>query len=95
MMSGTEDFITPLSANQRPVFDSSSVPTFWGTLKGADHVVTATGDLKGYRGPITAWFRLHLMGDQSAVSLFYGEGCDLCTDTHWANIQRREMNQFD
>ena len=42
---------------------------------------TAVGNIGGYRGPTTAWFRYHLMGDQSARSLFYGASCGLCTNS--------------
>ena len=36
-----------------------------------------------YRAPITAWFRLHLMCDETARSLFAGLSCALCTDPNW------------
>ena len=36
----------------------------------------------------TAWFRLHLMGDESARGLFYGASCGLCGDATWT-VQRK------
>jgi len=36
-----------------------------------------------YRAPITAWFRLHLMCDETARSLFAGLSCALCIDPTW------------
>jgi hypothetical protein len=88
LMSGTDDTIADPSANQQPVFDQTNVPVFWGTLVGATHTGTAIGDIGGYRGPATAWFRLHLMGDESARNFFYGANCSLCADPTW-QVQRR------
>jgi hypothetical protein len=88
LMSGSDDTIATPSANQEPVFDNTNVPVFWGTLENATHTGTAIGSIGGYRGPATAWFRLHLMGDESARSLFYGDACGLCSDSTW-DVQRK------
>jgi hypothetical protein len=88
LMSGSADTIATPSANQQPVFDDTNVPVFWGTLQGATHTGTAIGNIGDYRGPATAWFRLHLMGDESARSWFYGASCGLCSDPSW-RVQRR------
>ena len=88
LMSGSGDTIATPGANQQPVFEDTNVPVFWGTLQGATHTGTALGSIGGYRGPATAWFRLHLMGDESARSLFYGASCGLCADTTWS-VQRK------
>jgi hypothetical protein len=88
LMSGSEDSVASPTLNQQPVFEDTNVPVFWGNLQGATHTGTAIGSIGGYRGPATAWFRLHLMGDESARSLFYGTNCGLCGDPSWT-IQRR------
>jgi len=88
LMSGSDDTIATPSLNQQPVFDDTNVPVFWGTLQGATHTGTAIGSIGDYRGPATAWFRLHLMGDESARRLFYGASCDLCTSSNW-QVQRK------
>jgi hypothetical protein len=90
LMSGSNDTIATPAANQEPVFQTANVPVFWGTLLGADHIGSAIGDITGYRGPATAWFRLHLMGDETARSLFYGASCGLCTDAAWT-VQRKSI----
>jgi dienelactone hydrolase len=41
-------------------------------------------------GAITAWMRVHLMGDDSLRPWFYGEACQLCADTGW-QIQQKNM----
>jgi hypothetical protein len=39
----------------------------------------------GIKGPdifgLTAWFRVHLMGDTANRKLFYGANCTFCTDS--------------
>lgn len=83
LMSGENDSVAVPGFNQKPVFDKATVQVFWGTLKEANHTVTAIGNINGYRGPATAWFRLHLMNDESARGLFYGSACELCSDPMW------------
>ena len=90
LMSGGQDTIAPPDANQKPVFQNSNVPTFWGILAGADHVTFALGGIKGYLAPSTAWLRLHLMCDESARSMFYGASCSLCKDASWT-VQRKSI----
>jgi hypothetical protein len=41
---------------------------------------------------ITAWMRVHLMGDDSLRSWFYGASCKLCTDSAWI-ITQKNMDQ--
>jgi hypothetical protein len=88
LMSGSADTIAPPAANQLPVFQDTNVPTFWGTLAGADHVTFALGGEAGYLAPSTAWLRLFLMCDDSARAMFYGASCTLCADSKWA-VQRK------
>jgi hypothetical protein len=88
--SGGMDTIATPSTNQQPIFDASTVPTFWGTLLSADHVTFAGGSQTDWLAPATAWFRLFLMCDQSARPMFYGTSCTLCTDTKWT-VQRENM----
>lgn len=90
LLSGSLDTWAPPGGNQQPVFDNTNVPVFWATATGADHIESATGDISVYRGPSTAWFRLHLMDDESARSRFYGPDCGLCTDLGW-EIQRKDL----
>jgi hypothetical protein len=90
LMSGSEDTIAAPTPNQAPIFEETNVPVFWGNLLGADHLASAIGDITAYRGPATAWFRMHLMDDASARELFYGQACGLCTDADWA-VQTKEL----
>ncbi len=90
LASGGMDTIATPSTNQQPVFDASTVPTFWGTLLSADHVTFAGGTQTDWLAPSTAWFRLFLMCDQSARPMFYGSSCTLCSDSKWT-VQRKNM----
>jgi hypothetical protein len=89
LFSGTEDTWAPVS-HQQTVFGNSNVPTFWANRVGADHIVSATNDISEYRAPATAWFRLHLMADESGRDWFYGSDCDLCGDPGWI-VQRKDL----
>jgi hypothetical protein len=83
LVSAGEDTTAPPDVDQAPVFEHSNVPTCWLTYKTGDHVSVALGGHQPYLAPTTAWFRLHLMGDQSARALFYGDACTLCVDDAW------------
>ncbi|MCA9641095.1 MAG: hypothetical protein KC492_10385, partial [Myxococcales bacterium] len=83
LMSGGNDVIAPRPIQQQPVFDNTNADVFWGTLKNADHLIAAVGDISDFRGPATAWLRLHLMDDESARPIFYGSGCSLCLSPGW------------
>lgn len=91
LMSGAADLIAAPVPNQKVVFDGIQTPVFWGTLAGADHLASAIGDITGFRGPATAWFRLHLMGDEAARPMFYGQSCGLCSSADWT-VETRGIN---
>lgn len=82
LMSGDADVVAPIDPNQIRVFEDTNVPTLWGTLAGGDHIFAPIGDITRYRGPATAWFRYHLMCDETARPWFYDE-CLLCDDGDW------------
>jgi hypothetical protein len=91
LVSGSSDTIAPPEQNQHPAFEASNVPTFWGTLQGGDHVTIALGVVAKYLAPTTAWFRLHLMGDESARAMFYSANCGLCSNADWV-VQRKGID---
>lgn len=90
LMTGSADTLAGPTLNGRPVFRNANVPVFWGNLRGAGHFVPV-GDAGDYRGPSTAWYRFHLMGDTNAESTFYGSNCTLCNDRSW-DVQRKGIN---
>lgn len=90
LASGGKDAIATREANQQEVFDNANVPVFWATSNEADHLA-AMGDLDEFLRPVTAWFRLHLMGDEGQRTIFYGASCELCTDDAWT-IERKYID---
>ena len=40
---------------------------------------------------ITAWMRVHLMEDTELTDRFYGDACDLCSDSAWS-VQQKMMD---
>jgi hypothetical protein len=44
---------------------------------------------------VTAWMRLHLMGDTEQANMFYGADCSICTNTSvWDVLGQKGMDQF-
>lgn len=71
---------------------AAQVPAIYAELKGAGHFeVTPTGG--GFRGPVTAWFRFHLMGDEQARGEFFGASCAYCTSPVWSKYERNAKAQ--
>jgi len=66
------------------------VPTFFGVLNGSEHVEVTT--FLGLGSPavishlneaMLAWFRWHLMADETQRDMFLGAQCGLCQDSSW------------
>jgi hypothetical protein len=89
LCGGQDTVIVPSTICTPLIYNPSTVPTFYGILNAATHTTPAING-GGFRGPTTAWFRLHLMGDENARSLFYGAGCGLCTNAAWT-VQRKNL----
>ncbi|MFF3686013.1 alpha/beta hydrolase family protein [Streptomyces sp. NPDC002187] len=67
------------------------IPAIYGELRGADHF-TVVGDPSPFAAPTTAWFKAHLMGDQTARAEFFGAGCGICTDSGtWSDVRRNGL----
>jgi hypothetical protein len=68
--------------------DSDHVPSVYGEVRGAGHL-SSLADGGAFRGPVTAWFRYWLMGDESARAMFFGPDCGYCADTSlWSDWRR-------
>lgn len=76
---------------QKQTFDSSDVPTFLGTVTGANHGYIQTNNGGVQRPAIIAWLRLRLYNDQGARGYFYGTTCTLCA-APWENPLRKNWN---
>jgi hypothetical protein len=51
------------------------------------------GALNPYEVAVTAWMRVHLMGDTSLRGRFYGPSCTLCQDTATWLVMQKMMDQ--
>jgi len=89
VVAGSRDSIVMPWTIRRWVYEPSEVPTIYGELQGEGHL-SALGAADGIRGPLTAWLRLNLVGDESARSLFYGDECGLCVDPAW-EVERKNL----
>ena len=81
-MQGAFDAVTSLPAMLAEYVsaDHGSWMTFMGTKPSA------------VEAAVTAWMRVHLMGDTALRSWFYGASCTLCQDSAW-QITRKNMDQ--
>ncbi|GAB4012439.1 poly(ethylene terephthalate) hydrolase family protein [Nocardioides ultimimeridianus] len=87
-LAGQNDNIVNANLLVKPRYEATDqVVSEYGLLAGATHF-TAIGDAGGFRGPVTAWFRYWLMGDQEAGSEFFGPSCGECTSSAWADFER-------
>jgi hypothetical protein len=73
---------------QQQTFANSKVPTFLGTVTGADHGYIQQNNGGVERPAIVAWLRLRLYNDTGARPYFYGDDCVLCK-APWENPQRK------
>ncbi|MHA6491995.1 poly(ethylene terephthalate) hydrolase family protein [Pseudomonas borbori] len=87
LMSGGGDTIAIPYLNAQPVYQRANVPVFWGERRLVSHF-EPVGSGGEYRSPTTAWFRYHLMDDQSARGTFYGSRCSLCTSFQWTTQRK-------
>jgi hypothetical protein len=78
-----------IEENFRTVTDQ---PAMFINNLAADH-----GGWLGQNGPkgptifgVTAWFRVHLMGDTANRAMFYGASCTFCTDNR-VEVERNSL----
>lgn len=91
LVGNEDDTAAPIDVIS-PQFTSEDTkgPFVFGILLGTGHLETL-GDGGRHRGYTTAWLAYHLLGDQEAYRVFYGdEQCTLCTDRAW-KTQRKNL----
>lgn len=89
-LAGQNDGIVNPSWVRNQYNSASQVPAEFGILAGADHF-TSIGNAGGFRGPVTAWLRYHLMGDSQARGEFYGTPCGQCASPAWTTFARNAL----
>jgi dienelactone hydrolase len=93
LLAGQYDVVVSPALVAKPLYEKATqVVALYGNLAGANHL-TPVGDGGAYRGPMTAWLRLELMGDDQARSLFFGPSCGYCTSPVWTEFLRNAKAQ--
>ncbi len=92
---GGQDTLVGCSGAQNALTAVTTLPAMFAEYVSADHGswMSFTGNKpSAVETAITAWMRVHLMGDDSLRSWFYGASCKLCTDSAWI-ITQKNMDQ--
>jgi len=92
---GGQDTLVGCSGAQSALNAVTTLPGMFAEYVSADH-----GSWMSFMGSkpsvveatITAWMRVHLMGDTTLRPWFYGASCKLCTDSAWI-VSQKNMDQ--
>jgi len=88
---GGQDTLVGCSGAQSAITAVTTLPAMFAEYLSVDHGswMSFTGNKPSIvETAVTAWMRVHLMGDTELRSWFYGPSCKLCTDTGWQIIQK-------
>src|SRR4029079_16673627 len=95
LFCGGMDTTVPCSTVMSAYTGINNQPVMLAEYLAADHVswVTFRGTTPSpVEATVTAWMRVHLMGDTALRGRFYGASCGLCQDTAWT-VMRKMMDQ--
>lgn len=92
---GGLDDIVGCDGAARALESVTTLPAMYANFLSVDH-----GSWLSFRGndrteveiAVTAWMRVHLMADAALRGWFYGEECELCTNSGW-EIDRKNMDE--
>jgi hypothetical protein len=91
-LCGGQDTVVPCSNIQKAFDAVTTTPVMLEENPTASHG-SWIGSIKDpYQVAVTAWMRVHLMGDTSLRGMFYGASCQLCQSTQ-VMVQRKNMDQ--
>lgn len=88
---GGMDTTVPCSTIANTFNAITNQPVMLAEFLAADHAswVTFRGTTPSpVEAAVTAWMRVHLMGDTALRPWFYGPSCKLCTDGAWSVMQK-------
>lgn len=95
LLCGGMDDVVPCTTIQNAFDGINNQPVMLAEYLSADHAnwVTFRGtDISPMETAMVAWMRVHLMGDTSLRSWFYGASCGLCGDSAW-QISQKMMDE--
>ncbi len=87
-IAGQNDTIVPPTTVRNTYRQATQVPAIYAEQRGADHY-----GIPALHGTVTAWFRLHLMGDEQARGLYFGPDCTYCSSSFWSVFERNAEAQ--
>jgi len=91
-LCGGADTTVPCSNIQKAFDAITATPIMMEENPTASHG-SWIGSIKDpYQVAVTAWMRVHLMGDTAIRNMFYGTNCQLCQNTQ-LKVQRKNMDQ--
>jgi hypothetical protein len=92
LLCGGADTMAPCSGMQA-AFDGITQPVMLADQHGATHGSWIGSIRDPFMIAVTAWMRLHLMGDTAHRTMFYGANCTLCTNASVWQVQQKGMDQ--
>ena len=95
LFCGGMDTTVPCSSIMNAYTGISNQPVMLASYLAADHAnwLSFSGStVKPVEVAVTAWMRVHLMGDTALRGRFYGASCTLCQDAAW-QVMRKMMDQ--
>jgi predicted dienelactone hydrolase len=97
LFCGGMDTTVPCSNIMSAYNGISNQPVMLANHLASDHANFLTfgnggNTVKPVEAAVTAWMRLHMMGDTALRGRFYGPSCTLCEDTAW-QVMRKMMDQ--
>ncbi len=91
-LCGGQDTVVPCSTIQKSFDAITSTPVMLEENPTASHGSWIGSIRDPYQVAVTAWMRVHLMGDTALRTMFYGTNCQLCQNAQ-VMVQRRNMEQ--
>ena len=91
-LCGGQDTVVPCSTIQKSFDAVTTTPVMLEDNPTASHGSWIGSIRDPYQVAVTAWMRVHLMGDIVLRSMFYGATCQLCQNTQLM-VQRTNMAQ--
>jgi len=95
LFCGGVDTTVPCTTIMSAYNGITNQPVMLASYLAADHAnwITFGGNtVKPVEVTVTAWMRVHLMGDTALRGRFYGASCTLCQDAAWS-VMRKMMDQ--
>jgi len=97
LLCGGMDTTVPCSTVMNAFNAITNQPVMIADQLAVDHAnwisFRGGGTLNPYEVAVTAWMRVHLMGDTSLRGRFYGPSCTLCQDTATWQVMQKMMDQ--